>query len=171
MINARAESVATARAFAPSFARRRCLVPADGWYEWRQLAPRQKQAYFMTPRDGGVLAFAGLWTVSGSDEERIVSCCVVTTAAPGEFSLVHDRMPLLLPPQRWAAWLGTATGPGPDPAALLAPPSAEYLATLEIRPVGPEVGNVANDGPRLVQRVPAGSLFGPADSRVDLNLF
>src|SRR6266540_3063333 len=122
MINARVETVATARAFASSFARRRCLVPADGWYEWLRVSARDKQAYFMTPRDGGVLA------------------------------LVHDRMPLVLPPQRWAHWL---TAPPDDAAALLAPPGEDYLATLDIRPVGPRVGDVRNDGPDLVERVPS----------------
>jgi putative SOS response-associated peptidase YedK len=60
-INARSETVTTSSTFAPSFARRRCLIPADGWYEWLKLNPKGKQAYFMTPADGGVLAFAGLW--------------------------------------------------------------------------------------------------------------
>src|SRR5258705_8583271 len=74
MINARVETVATARAYATSFARRRCLVPADGWYEWRRLSPRDRQPYFMTPRDGGVLAFAGLWTVWG--DQRLLTTTI-----------------------------------------------------------------------------------------------
>ncbi len=150
MINARVETVATARAFASSFARRRCLVPADGWYEWLRVSARDKQAYFMTPRDGGVLAFAGLWSVWGSD--RLLTSSIVTGPAVGELALVHDRMPLVLPPQRWAHWL---TAPPDDAAALLAPPGEDYLATLDIRPVGPRVGDVRNDGPDLVERVPS----------------
>lgn len=175
MINARAETVATARAYAPSFGRRRCLVPADGWYEWRKVPagagsggrPQRKQPYFMTPRDGGVLAFAGLWSVWGRDDDRLMTCSVVTTGAVGEFAVVHDRMPLLLPRQRWADWLGD----GSDPAALLAPPSEEFLERLEIRPVGPAVGSVRNNGPGLIERVPAPAPAGEAEGPADLTLF
>ena len=167
MINARAETVATARAYAPSFARRRCLVPADGWYEWRKLTARAKQPYFMTPRDGGPLVFAGLWTVWGEAERRLLTCSVVTTAAVGEFALVHDRMPLLLPPDRWALWMEATA----DPASLLAAPPGAYLDTLEIRPVGAAVGDVRNDGPRLVEPVPGSSLTAQPVEVVDLTLF
>jgi putative SOS response-associated peptidase YedK len=159
MINARAERVAQAPAFARAFSRRRCLVPADGWYEWR--APEsgrgRKQAYFMTPRDGAGLAFAGLWSVWGSGPDRLITCSVVTMAALSDLTAVHDRMPLVLPPARWSAWLA---GPA-DPTALLAPPAEEILAGLEIRPVGPAVGDVRNDGPDLVARVSTDGNQGP----------
>ena len=167
MINARAETVATARAYAPSFQRRRCLVPADGWYEWRRTSVRDKQAYFMTPRDGGVLAFAGLWTVRGEGPQRLLTCSIVTVPAVADFGLVHDRMPLVLPPDRWAHWL-TA---GPDPGVLLVPPPEEYLASVEIRPVGSAVGDVRNDGPHLVRRVAAPMLPEVHESAIDLTLF
>jgi putative SOS response-associated peptidase YedK len=144
MINARAETVATAPAFAPSFATRRALVPADGWYEWRRLDGGGKQAYFMTPADGSVLALAGLWSRWGPAGRLTFS--VVTTAAIGDLVAVHDRMPLVLPPSRWERWL---TGDEPP----LEPPPPELLAGLELRPVGPAVGNVRNDGPELVTRV------------------
>ncbi|TDC82235.1 SOS response-associated peptidase [Micromonospora sp. KC606] len=146
MINARSETVATSRAYAKPFARRRCLVPADGWYEWVRRPDGGKQPYYMTPRDGSVLAFAGIW----SQWESLLTFSVLTTAAVGELAEVHDRMPLLLPRERWDDWLG----PADDPAALLVPPSPGWLAGLEIRPVGPAVGNVRNDGPELIQRVP-----------------
>jgi len=170
MINARAETVATARAYAESFAIRRCLVPADGWYEWVRLggpaaapgggraarsrgrAGAAKQAYFMTPADGSVLALAGLWSSWGPG--RLLTFCVVTTPAVGTLAAVHDRMPLALPPDRWAAWL---EAPGPDPA-LLEPAPEWFLGGLEIRPVGPAVGNVHHDGPDLIARVPAAPL-------------
>jgi putative SOS response-associated peptidase YedK len=167
MINARAETVAAARAYARSFERRRCLVPADGWYEWRRTEQRRKQPYFMTARDGGVLAFAGIWAVRGEGPDRLVSCSVLTVPAVGEFGLVHDRMPLLLPPDRWAAWLADT----PDPATLLVPPPEAYLDTVEIRPVGPDVGDVRNDGPQLVQRVVASTLPAVHERAVDLTLF
>ncbi|TDC36862.1 SOS response-associated peptidase [Micromonospora sp. 15K316] len=149
MINARAETVATSRAYAGAFARRRCLVPADGWYEWVR-SPEGRQAYYMTPRDGSVLAFAGIWSTWGSGDGERLTFSVLTTAALGELAEVHDRMPLLLPRESWASWL-TSTD---DPAALLVPPAPEWLAGLEVRPVGPAVGDVRNDGPRLTARVP-----------------
>jgi putative SOS response-associated peptidase YedK len=165
MINARAETVATARAYAPSFGRRRCLVPADGWYEWVRGPGGRKQPYFMTPRDGGVLAFAGLWSPWGP--RPAYTCTIVTMPALGDLSLVHHRMPLVLPVDRWAAWLaGTA-----DPATLLAPPPEEFLAGIELRPVGPAVGDVRNDGPGLTAAVPASPLGSVGEDSVNLTLF
>jgi putative SOS response-associated peptidase YedK len=148
MINARAETVATSRAYGPVFATRRALVPADGWYEWRR-ADGLRQAYFMTPRDGSVLALAGLWRRWG--EEGLLTFCVLTTAAAGDLAAVHDRMPLLLAPPEWDRWLNG--DPAGEAAALLRPPEAALLARLEIRPVGPAVGNVRNDRPDLVTRI------------------
>jgi putative SOS response-associated peptidase YedK len=165
MINARAETVATTNAYARSFARQRCLVPADGWYEWVRGDGGAKQAYYMTPSDGGVFAFAGLWSRWGGGPEPLLTCSIVTTAAVGDLTGVHDRMPLLLPPWRWSAWLAG----GGDPADLLAPPAPEALAGIEIRPVGRAVGDVRNDGPELVERVPAPPLGTPEP--VELRLF
>ncbi|SCL39662.1 Putative SOS response-associated peptidase YedK [Micromonospora rhizosphaerae] len=163
MINARAETVATSRAYAPSFARRRCLVPADGWYEWVREPGGRRQPYYMTPRDGSVLAFAGIWSVWESAGIPLLTFSVLTTAAVGELAEVHDRMPLLLPRQRWTPWLA----PTEDPARLLAPPSAEWLAGLEIRPVSPAVGDVRNDGPQLTARVPTAR----AEDATEMTLF
>ncbi|GHJ50139.1 DUF159 family protein [Catellatospora sp. TT07R-123] len=146
MINARSETLASSRAFGPSFAAKRCIVPADGWYEWTR-TPEGKQAYYMTHGDG--LALAGLWTAGKFG----LSCTIITTAAQGALASVHDRMPLLLAPADWAAWLA-----GPADADLLAPPGPELVSTVEIRPVGPAVGDVRNDGPGLTQR-----LVGPAE--------
>jgi putative SOS response-associated peptidase YedK len=146
LLNARAETLAATPAFRSAFASRRCLVPADGWYEW---TPREdgpgKQPYFLTPADGSLLAFAGLWETWGRGEDRIVTCTVVTTAAHGALAGVHDRMPLVLEPARWAAWLGEE--PSDD---LLAPTHSDTVSALEIRPVGPHVGNVRNNGADLV---------------------
>jgi putative SOS response-associated peptidase YedK len=163
MINARVETVATTRAYATPFQRRRCLVPADGWYEWRRASGR-KQAYFMTPADGGVLAFAGLWSAWGDGERPVFTCSVLTTAAVGEFAIVHDRMPLLLPPAGWERWLAEGQAP-------VVAPTGEYLSTLEIRAVGPAVGDVRNDGPELIERVPAEPLYASIEAPVDLTLF
>jgi putative SOS response-associated peptidase YedK len=142
MINARAETVATTPAFAPSFARRRCLVPADGWYEWTG-AGKHKQAHYMTPPSGAPLAFAGVWAMSGGE---VLTCSIVTTAALGGLTRVHHRMPLILPRDRWPDWLAG----GGDPADLLRPMSLAELDAIEIRAVRPDVGNVRNNGPELI---------------------
>jgi putative SOS response-associated peptidase YedK len=201
-INARAETVATSSAFARAFRRHRCLVPADGWYEWRRTEDgRGKQAYFMTPRDGAVLALAGICATSSAGE---LTCSVVTTASVGDLALVHDRMPLLLPADRWDQWLSgpVASAPiasapiasGPvasapiasgkngdstqsdkyqafSPEQLLALPPIEFLDALEIRPVGPAVGDVRNDGPHLTDRVAVTPLRVFDVEPTDLTLF
>ncbi|HEV2087226.1 MAG TPA: SOS response-associated peptidase [Cryptosporangiaceae bacterium] len=166
MINARDDSLADKPAFRKAFEKRRCLVPADGWYEWarRENAPG-KQAFFVTPEDGSALAFAGLWEVWGGKDDKVLSCAVVTTDAVGELAAIHDRMPLVLSRSRWAAWLGEADA---DPETLLAPPPPSLLGGLEIRPVGAAVGNVANEGPELVERVP---LEASAPVALDETLF
>ncbi len=179
MINARAETLADSSAYPtrlPSatnkaFARRRCLVPADGWYEWLRRGSG-KQAYFMTPADGSVLAFAGLWTAwrGTASADRLLTFSIVTTAAIGDLALVHDRMPLVLPPGRWSSWLGRQAGTDvpapPEETDLLAPPPDGFVAGLEIRPVGPAVGDVRNDGPSLLARVNALPLTEPAELRL-----
>ncbi|GAA2613673.1 SOS response-associated peptidase [Paractinoplanes durhamensis] len=150
MINARSETVATSPAFAPSFARRRCLVPADGWFEWVRTG-KERQAFYMTPADGSVLAFGGIWAPWGPEKMRTVS--VLTTAARGDLARVHDRMPFILPPDRWAEWLGDEGG------ELLRPITERELAAIDVRPVGPAVGNVRNNGPQLLDPPPKATLF------------
>lgn len=123
-------------------------MPVDGWYEWARRTDRPgKQAYYMTPYDGGGLAFAGLWETWG--EPRLLTVTILTTAALGPLAEVHHRMPLILPAGRYADWLDPAH---PDPTRLLEPPPADRLEALEVRPVGPQVGAVANDGPQLTDR-------------------
>ncbi|WP_433370035.1 SOS response-associated peptidase [Actinoplanes sp. CA-142083] len=157
MINARSETVATSPAFAPSFARRRCLVPADGWFEWLRDG-KQKQAYYMTPADGSPLAFAGIWAPWGP--ESLLTCSVLTTAATGHLKRVHDRMPLILPRDRWSAWLGGDNdGDGGDAEGLLRPMTERELEAIELRPVGPAVGNVRNNGPHLLEPPAEAKLF------------
>jgi putative SOS response-associated peptidase YedK len=159
MINARAETVATMKAFARPFASRRCLIPATGWYEF---APdptgRGKQPYFMTPRDGGPVVFGGLWSVWGDAGERLLTCSIVTTAAVGELTAVHNRMPLILGRDRWEPWLTART----DLADLLTAPTGAQVGALEIRAVGKAVGDVRSDGPGLID---------PVRQSVDLTLF
>jgi putative SOS response-associated peptidase YedK len=146
MINARSETVATSRAYAQAFERRRCLVPADGWYEWTRTSAG-KQAHYMNAPD---LVLAGIWGVKGD----LLTFSVITTAARGELARVHDRMPLLLPRGRWEGWL-TATVSDD----LLTPPGDDFLSTIEIRAIGPAVGDVRNDGPSLIEPIEDGHLF------------
>lgn len=147
-INARADSLDNKPAFRTAYARRRALVPADGWYEWKPKEDQPgKQAYYMTPQDGSVLAFAGLWEVWGSGDDRVLSCTVVTTDAIGHLAQVHDRMPLILTPDHWGPWLNGESG-------LLTPPPAKVLDAIELRPVGAAVGNVKNNYPELRDEAP-----------------
>ena len=148
LINARAETVTELPAFRSAVRRRRCLVPADGWYEW---APKPdgagRQPTYLTPAGGEVIAFAGLYEVWGPD--RLLTSAIVTTAAAGVLEAVHHRMPLMLPRSAWAAWLDPERSAVDD----LLVPDLALVDAMELRPVGPAVGNVANDGPGLIERV------------------
>jgi putative SOS response-associated peptidase YedK len=155
LVNARAESAASKPAFRDAVARRRCLIPADGWYEWQRWGAR-KQPFFITPADGSGLALAGLWsTWRGPDAAAppLVSCAVLTTDAVGPLAEIHDRMPLILPSQAWQAWQAWLDPDSPDPSDLLAPPPVQLVLALELRPVSTAVNNVRRNGPELVKRV------------------
>ncbi|WP_100445795.1 SOS response-associated peptidase [Glycomyces xiaoerkulensis] len=152
MFNARIETVATSKAYRRPFAARRALVPADGWYEWRKLPGGGKQPYFFT-RPGGVV-FAGLWESWNRGEARLLSFTVLTCPAMGEaLEAVHDRMPYVLPPERFSAWLGEEDA---DEGELLAGPDPALPEHLEVRRVGRAVGRTGNEGPELVRPVDAG---------------
>lgn len=153
MINARSETIAGSRAFGAAFAQRRCLVPADGWYEWRSEsgADRRpnlpaKRPYFMTRPDRVV--FGGVWSRWGLGADSRITFSIITLPAIGELATVHDRMPMVIEPHRWTDWLQ-----GTDSGAQLTPPSSEYCAGFEIRPISTAVGDVRKDGPELVRRV------------------
>ena len=143
LLNARVESLADKPAFKKAARSRRCLVPADGWYEWaKRLDSPTKQPYFITPEDGSVLAFAGLWEVWGRGDDRLYTCTVVTTPAVGVLEEIHSRMPLVLPRDRWAAWLDPQRE---DVVELTAPTPTEVVESLELRPVSTRVNSPAND--------------------------
>lgn len=158
MINARSESVPTKPAFKRAFATRRCLVPADGWYEWRPAgnvgAKAVKQPFFMTPADGHGLAFAGLyefWSdpkVSGA--VTLTTCTIITVPAAGELETTHDRMPLVLARSAWARWLDPGVA---APDELLSTWDEAAGEHLELRPVSTQVNFVQHDGPELIHRV------------------
>src|ERR671929_1108374 len=159
LLNARVESLTEKPAFRSAAKSRRCLVPADGWYEWaKRLDSPTKQPYFITPEDGSVLAFAGLWEVWGRGEDRLYTCTVVTAPAVGALQEIHERMPLVLPRERWADWLDPARE---DVAELAAPTPPELVEGLELRPVSSAVNSVKNNGVELTAR--AESVAAPAD--------
>ena len=149
MINARSETLADKPAFRSAYARRRCLVPADGYYEWQAVGAR-KQPWFLSARTGDPLAMAGLYEVwRGPDDVRLWTCTVITTDAADDTGQIHDRTPLLVPRPAWDRWLDPAV-PDPGPDLLV----AATAGVLDAWPVAPAVGNVRNDGPELVRPLP-----------------
>jgi putative SOS response-associated peptidase YedK len=183
MINARAETVHEKPAFRRSFLSRRCILPADGYYEWvtapgeRQLEEQgrkkrpRKQPYFVTPADGSVMALAGLyefWRDRTLPDDHPgswwVTCSVVTTEAettplgvapaggPGALADIHPRMPLMLTPDRWDAWLDPDRTDAGELRGLLDPPPAGLMRAY---PVTTAVSNVRNNGPELLDELAA----------------
>lgn len=165
MINARSEGLADKGAFKAAYARRRCIIPADGFYEWQKVPGQQaKQPYFVHGGDGEPLAFAGLWEEwRGPDHDRsqrLRSATILTTGANETMAPIHDRMPVILPRPAWDEWLDPTNADLDALSRLLVPALPKLLA---LRPVSAEVGNVANDGAHLVDPVEAsraGTLFG-----------
>ncbi len=147
MINARVETVADRPAFRRAFERYRCLIVADGFYEWRRLPGGPKQAFHIGRADGEPFAFAGLWSIwHGADGHRLRTCTILTTAAGPAIAPLHDRMPVILAPDAEAAWLD----PSPSPK-----PLRELLVGLSphdtaLRPVGPAVNDARYDGPECL---------------------
>lgn len=146
--NARAESVADKPAFRAAFARRRCLIPANGFYEWKA-EDKRKQPYYISLRDGSPLAMAGLWEAWTSPRGEVLrSCAIITTAANELMRPIHDRMPALIAPEHWQDWL-TAT---PEAVShLLVPFPSE---ALQAWPVDGRVSKVSNDHPGLTEPLP-----------------
>ena len=143
-INARAETMASAGMFRSVLAERRCLVPADAFYEW-QAVPNGKQPYAIARTDTAPLAFAGMWE-SWRDPagELLRTFTIATTTANPDMLRLHNRMPVVLEPADWPVWLGEQDG---DYAALLRPAPA---GTMRLWPVSRAVNNVRNNGPDLL---------------------
>ncbi len=169
LINARAETLAEKPAFRKAFASRRCLLPADGYYEWysadgasdapagRGKRGSAKQAMFIRRREGGILPMAGLYefwrdpTTPGAD--WLWSCVVITTQATDDLGRIHDRMPTLVEPENWSRWLDPSLD---DPAVLQGLLRPASPGRLEAYPVSSMVNDVRNNGPELLQPVAAG---------------
>jgi len=165
MINARAETLAEKPAYQRAFARRRCILPADGFYEWRALpkqgsARARKQPMFIHRRDGEPLAFAGLWDTWRDPADRespwIVSCVIVTTRANEMLAPIHDRMPVVLPDAAWSTWLDPVERDLDRLARLLVPAPSDWF---EAFPVSTRVNKADHNGPDLVEPVEPVTLF------------
>lgn len=155
MINARAEGLADKNAFKRAFKGRRCIVPADGFYEWKKIpGQKTKQPYFIRRPDGEPLAFAGLWEEwKGPDRDgsqRLRSATIITTAPNETMAPIHDRMPVILPPTAWDEWLDPANGDLASLGRLLVPAPPQILT---LHPVSTDVGNVRNRGPQLTEPI------------------
>jgi putative SOS response-associated peptidase YedK len=151
IINARSETVLEKASFRNAMKRRRCLVPADAYYEWLKLggAGRRvvKKPYLFRRADGAPMGFAGLWeTYSGADGAEIDTACILTTQANAATLAVHDRMPVILEPENFSPWLDCDAVGAAQAAALLKPAPDDALEFFEI---GDAVNKVANDGPQL----------------------
>ena len=150
MINARSETAASKPAFRAAFRRRRCLVLADGFFEWKRVGRGPKQPHYLRLRDGRPFAFAGLWERwrgPGDPPDELLSCTLLTCAPNELVATIHDRMPVILPPAAYEPWLDPEQQ---DPAALqalLAPYPAEEMIAY---PVGTGVNNPRFDDPSLI---------------------
>lgn len=143
--NARAESLAAKPSFRDAFHRRRCLIPADGFYEWKR-EDKIKQPYYISLKSGQPLAMGGLWESWRAPDGSIVrSCAIITTAANALMAPIHDRMPVIVAPEHWQDWL---TAPAQAVTAWLAPPPA---APMQAWPVSRRVSKAADDDAGLIE--------------------
>jgi putative SOS response-associated peptidase YedK len=147
--NARVETVATSASFREPLKRRRCLIPACGWYEWQEL-PAGKQPWFFHATDGSLLAFAGLWDRWQRDGQVVESCTIIVGEPDATVRQVHDRQPLVIPKESQAAWLSPRETHPANVLELLQPAASGAIA---FHRVGKDVGNAKNEGPNLIEPV------------------
>jgi putative SOS response-associated peptidase YedK len=152
LINARGESAAEKPAFRAAMKRRRCLIPADGFYEW-QAAGDRKRPFYVRAKSGAPFAFAGLWeTWTGPNGEELETAAIVTTRANRTLSPIHERMPVIVPPEGFELWLDGANVDATTAAALIASAPDNLLEAYEISTA---VNRIANDNPKLLEPVGA----------------
>ena len=161
IINARSETVCEKPSFRAAMKRRRCLIPADAYYEWLKLGASgrkvERKPYLFRRKDGAPMGLAGLWeTYAGPDGAEIDTACILTTAANGATVAVHDRMPAIIETRDFNAWLDCDGVRAEEAAALLKPAAEETLAFYEI---GPEVNRATSEGPQLQEPLKP-TLFG-----------
>ena len=154
LFNARAETIDQRPIFRNAFATRRCLVPANGFYEWKAGTGRTKTPQWVSHQDGDPVAFAGIWYGGQSPDEDLGTCVVITTAANALLAPIHDRMPVILPPEQFDIWLSDRA----EPDMLLQLLGSRDWPDISVREVSPAVNRVANDGPHLIDdEEPAGA--------------
>jgi putative SOS response-associated peptidase YedK len=152
-INAKAEGIESKPAFRETFQRRRCLVPVDNYYEWAKTAIGVKQPYAVALANRGLMALAGLWENWRSPEGEWVRSFAIVTTTPNDLCAeLHNRMPVVLGPETWPAWLGEEPVEPRELKALLAPYPSELMTCW---PVSPRVGNVKNNDPSLIEPIAA----------------
>jgi putative SOS response-associated peptidase YedK len=168
MINARSETVAVKPAFRAAFAKRRCLIPADGYYEWIT-EEKAKKPFYIYREDGGILAFAGiyeLWRNSLVPEDHedawYWSASIITTQATDEIGRIHDRTPMIIAPENWPDWLNPANNDKELVRAVMRPATLSGADGLASHPVSTAVNSVRNNGPSLIE--PLGDLEPPGSS-------
>jgi len=148
LINARGESVNDKPAFDAAMKYRRCLIPADGFYEWKAAGAR-KQPYYVRAKSGAPLAFAGLWeTWTGPNGEELETAAIITTRANPDIADIHERMPVIVPPEAFDLWLNCKDVDAETAASLIAPAQEDLLEAHE---VSTAVNRTANDNPKLVE--------------------
>jgi len=151
MINARSEEAIDKPAFRAAMRHRRVLVPTSGFYEWKKLGPKEKQPYWVRPRDGGVIAFAGLmetWHEPGGSE--MDTGAILTTAANDDLKPIHDRMPVVINAQDFSRWLDCRNQEPRDVADLLRPAEPGFFEAI---PVSDKVNSHVNVGPELIDPI------------------
>jgi putative SOS response-associated peptidase YedK len=156
LINARAETVVEKPSFRAAFRRRRCLAPADGFYEWQKIGGR-KQPMYITLRDGGPFAIAALWeSWAGADGSEIESCTLLTTEANELLKPIHDRMPVILDPRDYDLWLGDGSDALPHEQEALMHLLRSYPGEkMSAVPVSTYVNNALNEGARCIEPLPS----------------
>jgi putative SOS response-associated peptidase YedK len=152
-INARSETAARLPTFRDALSARRCLVPADAFYEWRrEVGSRSRQPFQIQMKDGGLFAFAGIWEPSHEEEAALPTCAILTTEPNPLVREIHDRMPVILPPADYDRWLDPATRSAAALRSLLRPFPAEAMTA---HAVGRAVNDPRHDGPDCAEPVPA----------------
>lgn len=165
LINARGESVCDKPAYRNAMKRRRCLIPADGFYEWKPAGGR-KQPYYVRAKSGEPFALAGLWeTWIGPNGEEVDTAAIVTTRANRLLGAIHDRMPVIVAPDAFDLWLDSANVDAVTASALIAPAPEDLLDAYE---VSTAVNRTANDNPRLIEPFAADTEPAPTQAAAPL---
>jgi putative SOS response-associated peptidase YedK len=164
-INARIETVLDKPSYRRAVRSRRCLLPADGWYEWVRRPSGARQPYFLRPADGSMLTFAGLYERAHPGNGDLVrTCTILTGPAPEPLAWLHERAPLVVPPELWSDWLD----PEADVERLLAALQVAGPVPMAVHPVSTAVNDVRNVGPELIEPIEAPPAPAPGRAAQEL---